>query len=157
MSGDAVSRQLVNVLKEAVLGPTGSWSYFTDNRPDAGLLGALATVSAAEASQPWAGSTIASHVHHVAFALGVSADTIAGDTGPHDWTASWRVTTVDDAAWSSLLARLRGEHARLAQAIEAHSSSSEQALGEAVGALAHVAYHLGAVRQKIAALRQPTA
>lgn len=34
-----------------------------------------------------------------------------------------------------------------------HLASSEQAFGEAVGVIAHIAYHLGAIRQKVAALR----
>ena len=45
------------------------------------------------------------------------------------------------------------EYERLRRAVESHASSSDAAFGEAVGAIAHVAYHLGAIRQKIVALR----
>jgi hypothetical protein len=145
--------QLLSVLGEAVEGPSGPSTYFIDNRPGAGLLGAVAGLSAAEASRAWAGTTIAAHVHHLAFGMAVSAAALEGDQEHHDWNESWRVTTVDDAAWARLVEQLRREYARLRRAVESRAASSEPAFGEAVGVIAHVAYHLGAIRQKVAALR----
>ena len=148
-----LARQLQDVLREALLGSTGSWSYFIDNRADAGFLGAIAALSAAEASRLVAGASVAAHVHHAAFALGVAARGVAGDTAHADWAASWSVTTVDGAGWAELQAELRRQHEALQSAVGAHATASETALGEALGGLAHVAYHLGAVKQKIAVLR----
>jgi hypothetical protein len=83
-----------------------------------------------------------------------SADWIAGDRTPRDWSASWRVATVDDETWPLLLERLRHEYRNLRAAIEEGAGTEEGALGEAVGAIAHVAYHLGSVRQKLAVLKE---
>jgi len=69
---DVVIKQLRAVLREAFEGPPERWSYFTDNAPDAGWFGTLDGISAEHASHPVAGTTIAAHVHHAAFALDAS-------------------------------------------------------------------------------------
>lgn len=149
----AAVRQLLSVLREALEGPSGSWTYFIDKKPDAGLLGALGTVSADEASRVWGDTSIAAHAHHIAFAMAASAAAIEGDQTPVDWKESWRVTSVDEAAWTELVARVGREYQRLRRAVEARASSSGEAFGEAAGSIAHVAYHLGAIRQKVVSLR----
>lgn len=149
----AAVRQLLSVLREALEGPSGSWTYFIDKKPDAGLMGALGTVSADEASRVWGDTSIAAHAHHIAFAMAASAAAIEGDQTPVDWKESWRVTSVDEAAWTELVARVGREYQRLRRAVEARASSSGEAFGEAVGSIAHVAYHLGAIRQKVVSLR----
>lgn len=140
--------QLLAVLREAFEGAE-RWSYFTDHGPDAGLLGTLAKLSAAEASRPVGGSSIATHVHHVAFGLSACAAWIRGDRTPHNWEESWRVKTVDDAAWLRLRDELRAGYEELRQAIEAHGAAGAEAMGGSIGGIAHVAYHLGAIRQKV--------
>jgi len=146
-------QQLLSVLREAAEGPLGSWTYFIDKRPDAGLLGALATVSAEQASRVWGDTSIAAHAHHIAFAMAASAAAIEGDQTPVDWKESWRVGSVDETAWKELVARVGREYQRLHGAVDARASSSGEAFGEAVGSIAHVAYHLGAIRQKVVSLR----
>lgn len=153
ISLQTVIRQLVSVLREAFEGPPEPWSYFTDNRADAGLFGTLAPLSASDVSRPLAGTTIAAHVYHVTWAMAASSAWILGDRSPRDWQESWRVSTVDDTAWARTLEELRHGYTELRQAIESHALSSEEAAGGAVGAIAHAAYHLGAIRQKVARLR----
>ena len=153
IDGKAAVQQLLSVLREAVDGQSGPWTYFIDKRPDAALLGALATVSADDASRVLGDTSIAAHAHHAAFAMAASAAAIEGDDTSVDWKQSWRVTTVDEAAWKELVARVDGDYRRLRRALESRASSSDSVFGEAVGAIAHVAYHLGAIRQKIVALR----
>lgn len=152
-----VVRQLVAVLHEAFEGPPQRWSYFTDQGPEAGLLGTLATLGPEDASRITnnGGRTIAAHVYHVIFAMNASAAWIRGDRTPHNWKESWRLSTVDELAWPQLLEDLRLGYKDLHQAIESQAASSEEAVGGAVGAIAHVAYHLGAIRQKRAFLRSP--
>lgn len=152
VAGSAAVRQLSNVLQEAVEGSSGPWTYFIDNRPDAGVFGALAGLTAAEASRAQGGTSIAAHAHHVAFAMEASAASIEGDRTPRDWKKSWRVKTVDAAAWKELVARLHREYQGLRQAVLSKAWSSEEAFGETVGVIAHIAYHLGAIRQKAVAL-----
>ncbi len=151
----AIVRQLHVVLKEAVEGPSGPWTHFIDNKPGAGLFGALENLPAADASRLVGGSSIAAHVHHLAFGLDVSSASLGGDNEPRDWKQSWAVSSVDEAAWQALRARLTHEYERLSRAIGRHAGGDEEALGAAVGVIAHVAYHLGAIRQKLAEMRNP--
>jgi hypothetical protein len=153
IDGSVATRQALSVLREAVEGPSGPSTYFIDKRPDAGLLGALGSIDAAEASRIWGDTTIAAHAHHIAFAMADSASTIEGNHTPPDWKESWAVKTVDDAAWKELVARVGREYRRLRRAIESRAASSGEAFGEAVGSIAHVAYHLAAIRQKIVGLQ----
>jgi hypothetical protein len=141
--------QVNAVLREAFEGTTTSWSYFTDGPPESALFGTLAKLSAAEASQPIGGTSIAAHVQHTAFGLRVSAAWVRGDRSPNDWKESWAVTTVDDGAWARLQQQLRQDYEALFTAIAGQGGSSVEAFGGAVGAVAHVAYHLGAIRQKL--------
>jgi hypothetical protein len=146
--------QLVAVLRESFEGSQGG-GYFTDQGPEAGLLGTLDRLSAAEASRLVGGTSVAAHAQHVAFGLAVSTAWPKGDPTLQDWEQSWAVRTVDKAGWSALREKLRAGHQELRQAIESHGCARAETFGGAVGAIAHVAYHLGAIRQKAALLRQP--
>ncbi|MGA2975209.1 MAG: hypothetical protein ABSF77_07855 [Spirochaetia bacterium] len=145
-----VVTQLLGVLREAFEGPAERWSYFTDQGPEAGLFGTLAKVGAAEASRTVAGTSIAAHAHHAAFSLEASTAWINGDRSPRDWKSSWNVSSVDEESWRALRERLAAGYRMLRSAIEAHAMNGESELGESIGVAAHMAYHLGAVRQKTA-------
>ncbi len=147
--------QLRDVFREALDGPAHRWSYFTDQGPEAGLFGTLAKLGALDASRVvgTGGTPIAAHVFHVTFAFDASAAWIRGDRTPRRWQDSWSVSTVDDTAWAQLVTDLHRGYEDLSVAIQSHGASSEEAIGGALGALAHVAYHLGAIRQKAALLR----
>jgi hypothetical protein len=156
MSEAAIARvkdQLLAVLREAFEGPAQAWSYFTDNNPDAGIFGSIGAKTAREASEVIGGTTIAAHVHHVIFALNASAAWIGGDRSSHDWKESWRVSAVDDSSWQEMRDRLRRAYEGLRSAIEQGEMASKEAVGGAIGAVAHAAYHLGAIRQKVAVAR----
>ena len=150
-----VIRQLLGVLREAFEGPAQRWSYFTDQGKDSGILGTLATIGAPDASRlsGKSSTSIAAQAYHVTFGLNTSAAWIRGDRTPRNWRESWRVTTVDEAAWVRLHEDLRRAYDDLCRAIESQGLSSEEAVGGAIGAIAHVAYHLGAIRQKLALMR----
>jgi hypothetical protein len=148
-----VKEQLLAGLKEAFEGPGQAWSYFTDNNPEAGILGTIGTKTAREASAVIGGTTIAAHVHHAAFALGASAAWIAGDRSSQDWSESWRISTVDETSWKEMQDRIRSAYEGLRAAIDQHGMTSVEAAGGAIGAVAHAAYHLGAIRQKVAVAR----
>lgn len=51
---------------------------------------------------------------------------------------------------SRLRASLRSESASLVTAIQSQGTWTEDTVGGAIGAIAHVAYHLGAIRQRLA-------
>ena len=153
ISTDGVIKQLLAVLAEAFDGPAQEWSYFTDRGAESGLLGTLMHLSAADASHIWSGSTIAAHANHLRFALAASAAWIAGDRTSRDWSESWSMSVVDEKAWRRLQEEIRSGHRDLRRAIESHAASGTEAMGGALAAAAHSAYHLGAIRQKVVAAR----
>ena len=151
IAAPSVTSQLIAVLREAFDGPQNRWTYFTDNRPESGLFATLATLSSAQASKPSgpSGSSIAGHVHHLAFSCAASATWIRGERQTLNWDESWQIRTVNDTQWAALKDRLKQDAAALLTAVEQHGLDSEEALGGSVGAVAHVAYHLAAIRQKM--------
>lgn len=146
--------QLTAVLDEAFEHPPKPWSYFTDPSPDAGYIGTLAKLSAAEAREVVGGTSIAGQVQHVIFAMEASAAFIQGNPDSpslEQWQQSWQVQELDDTAWAQMQQDLRDAYQRLRRVIESDGTASAQSFGGAIGAIAHVAYHLGAIKQKIAA------
>jgi hypothetical protein len=86
----AVIRSTVDLLREACEGPPdASATWFVDSEPDAGLFGAIAGLSAQEASTSMdgsqaSGSTIASHVEHLRWSLAAMNAAIRGEPLPGD-------------------------------------------------------------------------
>jgi hypothetical protein len=146
---EIVIDQLSAVLREALEGPRERWSYFTDTGAGAGLLSTLSRLSAAEASQVLGETSVAAHVAHVVFGLEASARWIEGDRTTRNWKESWSVTVVDDESWARLRDRVHRGYVELQAAITRYAATSPEAMGGALGALAHAAYHLGAIRQKV--------
>lgn len=144
--------QLIAVLREGFEGPQTSWSYFTDDGPEAGWFGMLDRLSAEEASRPSGpnGTSIAAHVHHMVFSLSASTDFIMDRWQPRDWSESWKVSTVDEEQWRELRDRLRAGYEALLDAFRQRALVDERSFGGALSAVAHAAYHLGAVKQKLA-------
>lgn len=143
---DTATRQLIAALREGFDGPRGS-GYFLDS--DAGLLRTLGDLSAEEASRERGGNSIAAHAAHILFGLEVFAAFVSGDRAKRDWNESWRVSTVDDESWRKLQAELGRGFETMRDAIETHAAKSEEALGGSLASIAHLAYHLGAIRQKL--------
>ncbi len=153
MSDELAVEQILGVLVEGIDGPQHTYSYFLDHGPDAGLRNTLATVSATEASTPVGGNTIAAHAHHLVFSARVVGMFIAGERRKHDWSESWRITAVDDEEWIALRNEVVSSYESLRDTVRAHATDDALAMGGAVGVAAHLAYHVGAIRQKISTLR----
>jgi len=143
-------KQILAVLREGFEGPQ-KVTYFLD--ADGGLRSTLAKLSAADASRPVGGNSIAAHAHHILFSFEAFGGFISGDHTSRDWNQSWAVNEVDDAAWTKLQDDLAAGYTSLREAIKAHAESGDEALGGSLGAATHLAYHVGAIRQKAAALR----
>ena len=87
-----VTASLSTLMSELVDGTAPSGGYML-NRDDEGLLRALDTLSAAEASEIVnGGSSIAAHVDHVAYYISLMNRWAAGENPwrSADWAASWR-------------------------------------------------------------------
>ena len=154
LSLDVVIGQVINVLDETFIYRKKQWTYFTDNKPDAGFIGLLQGLNAADVSLPIAGTSIVSHVHHVIFSLLESAAWIRGDHSPKDWNESWRVSSVTDSEWSQMLDHIRASFLALRIAIRENGANDILTIGGTIGVVAHMAFHLGGIRQKVALLRQ---
>jgi DinB superfamily len=148
-----VAEAVATLLRETFEGPSGASTYFIDNDPRAGLLPAIEALTSAQASlSPWPKApSIAGHVHHIAFHLEMSAAWLRGDREDRDWSRSWIVREVDGEAWDPVRAEVRRRYEDLLRAIESEPAAFGDALPTAIGAVAHAAYHLGAIRQRIAA------
>ena len=148
---EIVRRQLLAILREGVEGPGAEWSYFTDHGTGAGLLGSLTGRDPEEVSVPGEGgrATVAGHVHHTGFGMEASTAFIRGDRSPRDWGQSWKVTAVDGGEWKREMDVLRARYQALLRTMQEADLSTDEAFGGAVAAVAHVAYHLGAIRQRL--------
>lgn len=128
--------------------------YFLDKGDS--LFETLAGISADAASQslgPRSGN-IAAKVNHIRFYLdAISANAVAGEYIRVDWESSWAVGEVTDAEWQDLIDRLRATYVDIKTFIETNQTWNEMFVGGAFGIVAHTAYHLGEIRQALAAIK----
>lgn len=157
----AVANVLLALFSELVRGsPDPKARTYILNQGDAGLLASLDRLSAAAASATGDGSSIAAHVDHLRYGLSILNGWAAGRYPPWpetDWTASWRRTVVSDAEWRALREALRRETDAWTEALRTPREVSEVEAGWMAGSVAHLAYHLGAIRQIDRAARGPSA
>jgi hypothetical protein len=157
---DPLPRALSVVLSEIVQG-AGEPCWLL-NPGDPGLLRTLDGLSAAAASAPGrdGGPSIAAHVDHLCYGLELLNRYARGAPDPFsgaDYAASWRRTAVSEIAWAALRRRLHDESGAWMATVRALRSPSEFELTGVIASLAHLAYHLGAIRQIDRALRGPAA
>lgn len=150
-------RALCKLLTEIFDGPPTNEAYLL-NPGDPGLLRQLDTLDAtAASSRPMPGkTTIASHVDHLHFGLSLLNRWAAGEENPFagaDWNASWQRTTVNDDQWKNLRAALREQVKKWQSAVAARTIWDDTTASGALSSAAHTAYHLGAIRQILAALK----
>lgn len=141
-----IARELV---VEAYEGPQPHGSWFTSTSTDTGLFGTVAGLTAETASRPSrpGGPSIAAHVEHLRWTLELVNATIRGAPWQPDWSASWSVGSVDEAAWQTLRSEVVREFTELRSGLESDPDVSDPMMLRGVLALApHAAYHLGAIR-----------
>lgn len=124
--------------------------YFLDSG-QAGLLGAIAPLSAATASASRGAddSSIAAHCGHVLFLLRFFAAFERGETPEADWPGSWQTREVDQVAWIQLQSDLRAAYDEVVSRMRARAEWPEPAIGACMLLLAHCAYHVGEIRQRL--------
>ena len=148
-----IARSLTTLFAELVDGAPQTGAYML-NRGDSGLLQSLDKLDAAAASRiTGSGSSIAAHVDHLRYGLSL-LNRWAGGENPWaqaDWTASWRKTSVSDSEWKELRAGIRDEARRWLDVMSRPREVDALELNGIVGSIAHLAYHLGAIRQILAA------
>jgi len=162
MSANTIAMALQAILQELVQGsPDPKARTYVLNQGDRGLLESLDRLSAAEASATHgSGASIAAHVDHLRYGLSLLnrwADGVSPPWPEMDWTASWRRTVVSESEWRTLRDELRREATRWSEALGTPREASDVEAGWMAGSVAHLAYHLGAIRQIDRATRGPTA
>jgi hypothetical protein len=145
---------LKNILSELIDG--GSQGTFVLDSKSPGLLAMLEALSAESASWRAGGDrmSIAAHVNHVTFTLHVMNRWASGEENPFadaDWAGSWKLQTVTEPQWRELIASLRREAHAWIDALQQPREWDEITLTGTIGSPAHIAYHLGEVRQLILA------
>ena len=159
MNTSELAGTLTALLSELVDGAPESGGYVL-NRGDGGLLRSLdrLSASAASASTP-GGATIAAHVDHLRYGLELMNRWAAGENPFRDaeWSQSWKRAEVSDAEWERLRAGLRDEAHRWLAAVGTPREVERVELNGLVGSIAHLAYHLGAIRQIDRTARGPSA
>jgi hypothetical protein len=150
-------RALSNMLTEIFDGPPGQEAYVI-NPGDPGLLRQLDAIDAKTASTPPTPGqkSIAAHVDHVSFGLAILNRWAAGEANPWagaDFNASWQRTAVAEDQWRALRDGLRREVDTWRKAVAARASWDDMSAAAALSTVAHTAYHLGAIRQILGALR----
>ena len=162
MNAEPFDDILPTIFAELVHGsPDPQARTYVLNQGDSGLLAALDRLPAAAASvRHGGGASIAAHVDHLRYGLSLLNRWAGGSPPPWpdvDWTASWRRSVVSEPEWRALRDDLRREATRWAEALGTPRSVSEIGAGWMTGSVAHLAYHLGAIRQIDRATRGPTA
>lgn len=161
MTRTAVATSLPLMFSELINGARKNSGYML-NGGDVGMLRSLDRLSARAASKSADrdGATIAAHVDHVRYGIELMNRWYGGEPDPWataDWTASWKRTKVDEREWKALRAGLRREVKRWEKSLAAPRAFDTAALSAMVASIAHLAYHLGAIRQIERSARGPKA
>lgn len=154
-------RSLETLFRELIDGPDANAAWML-NPQDAGLLRSLDTLSASAASAVPAagGSSIAAHIDHVRYGLSLMNRWTRGEDDPWssaDWTASWNRPVVNDQEWAALRQAFATEARAWLDTLRAPRDYSEMELNGVIASIAHLAYHLGAIRQIDRSIRGPIA
>ena len=160
MNDTSIAATLDTLFRELIEGAPRAPSYML-NIGDTGLLGSLDKISAADASRIHAGgASIAAHVDHVRYGIALMNQWRSGVRNPWagaDWTKSWRKTSVDDDEWKRLRADLHDETHQWLGTLGAARDLDETQLTYMAASIAHLAYHVGAIRQMDRMIRGPSA
>ena len=160
MRDASIAATLSTLFRELIDGVPRDPSYML-NTGDAGLIGSLDKIPAADASRIHAGgASIAAHVDHLRYGIALMNQWRSGVANPWagaDWTMSWSKTSVSDEGWKLLRAELREETHRWLEALESVHELDEVQLTYMMASIAHLAYHLGAIRQMDRSIRGPSA
>lgn len=162
MNTSEYAETLSMLMRELVDGsPDPAIGTYMLNRGDEGLLASLERLSASAASAAMdGGGSIAAHADHLRYGLALLNRWARGEAEPWkgaDWTQSWTKPVVSETEWRELRAGLRRETHDWVDALATPREMQGAALKWVTGSVAHLAYHLGAIRQIDRAARGPTA
>lgn len=150
MDSMSLHTSLSRLFAELVDGTSGKGGFIL-NPGDVGLLRSLDALSAVEASQSANdGATIAAHAEHLRYGLSLMNRWAREGGNPFadaTWDAAWKISRVGEAEWSGIRSGLLGEARDWREALGTPREASELELAGMISSVAHLAYHLGAIRQ----------
>jgi hypothetical protein len=157
-TGD-IAPTLATLFAELVDGASRPGEAFILNSGDAGLLNSLDRLIAADASRSVdGGATIAAHARHVAYGLTLMNRWAREGGNPFadaTWQEAWKTSAVDDAGWNAIRRELGSQVRWWLETLRVPREASTVELNGMVGSIAHLAYHLGAIRQIAKGARGP--
>jgi hypothetical protein len=146
-----MSPVLTRLFSELVDGASDPTGAFILNSRDVGLLRSLEKLSADDASRSVNdGATIAAHAQHVRYGLSLMnrwANEGGNPFADAKWDEAWKTFDVDATEWENIRNGLREETHCWLQALSAPRDVTDAELAGMVASIAHLAYHLGAIRQ----------
>jgi len=149
-TGDVAST-LGTLFAELVDGPPQGGGAFMLNSGDLGLLRSLDKLSARDASQSTnGGATIAAHAQHVRYGLSLMNQWASEGGNPFanaKWDEAWKTSSVDEAQWQEIKTGLRAESQKWLSVLKSPRDVARVELAGMIGSIAHLAYHVGAIRQ----------
>jgi hypothetical protein len=142
---------LTRLFSELTGGATHPKGAFMLNSGDIGLIRSLDKIEAADASHSVNdGATIAAHAQHLRYGLSLMNRWATEGGNPFadaKWDEAWTISDVDSNRWDEIRSGLQKEIQRWQQALTTPRDVSKVELSGMIGSIAHLAYHLGAIRQ----------
>ena len=155
-----ITASLTTLFGELTHGAKGGGNAFVLNSGDAGLLRSLDILSAAEASACVnEGATIASHARHVSYGLFLMNEWMRDGGNPFanaKWDEAWKTSRVDEQEWDTIRSDLAAEANAWFGSLGEDREVDAKELTGMIASIAHLAYHLGAIRQIDKGARGPT-
>lgn len=150
MNDAQISEAVIRAIRETFIGANGDDGAFL-RKQDPGLLPLMSLLTAADASRPIAGASIAAHVSHIIICLDSFLSIIAGtaSSDSEEWKETLCESQVDDNEWQVLQEELEIRMNKVVRIVSKHTMHDEAGLWAALGILAHNAYHLGAIQAKL--------
>ena len=159
MNTNESSAALARLFAELIDGAVGDAGAFILNSGDQGLLRSLDKLSPDAASRSVnGGATIAAHAQHLRYGLSLMNRWAAEGGNPFAdarWDEAWKMSRVDDAAWAEIRNGLRDEAHRWLTALGSPRTVADVEFTGMVASIAHLAYHLGVIRQIASDARGP--
>lgn len=154
---------LAVLFNELIEGPPGRGGFML-NQADVGLLRSLERIDWRAANQGPAGggAPIAQHVEHLRYGISLMNRWMGGEENPFaeaDWGHAWTTSVDSEEAWTDLRAALAEEVGAWKDRLGSIGTGAglpRMAVRGMIGSVAHLAYHMGAIRQIDHATRGPT-
>ena len=146
-----IAPSLMRLFSELVDGAIESGGAFILNTGDVGLMESLEKLSDADASRSVdGGATIAAHAQHLRYGLSLMNRWATEGGNPFadaKWDEAWKLSAVDQRQWQEIREGLRDETRRWLEILKSGKAVNDIELTGMIASVAHLAYHLGAIRQ----------